>query len=536
MENQAITVGEFYEGDASVRTPSLEDSGDIFDVHDQPANGEFTYPKLDGILLPIVVTNAEVIAPCRWMDGAEVSLTVALNNYYQAMTEENADEVIADVYDFLLHPVELVELIEAPEMKKEEVESPTQTQTTQHAERATGEKQSDNVSPSSQTQHRDHYMNREEELQDVSQKRSDSKKEDEPVKGQVQEISATISGSVATGNDSRPNEDATTIPLAKVETNQKVQAMEMLDEDVVIDTANMPLSVPEQATEPQVYEEVDFSAATEGAAQYIHEVDIPHIDEVLPLDIYGVDSQDERVEDGADSTSDSVSLELEADEPGDDLFDLTKIGDEEGNGSTEAFVSFSYNEDHENPGGSLIDNLTDEAYLGTGAKEQNELIDVQLQAVERIREALSDIIQYADASGPAMQETKSMIESVIAELSYTLGGDKNSATERSEIDIEKELQELLMKLLDDMSLTHESALLDVLALLNREQQLGSEADETAKEIAPTTSLYSRAKSLLFVVSALIKRISSRAIYVGKTVLQLHASDPKGDYQRIVSYS
>jgi len=536
VENQAITVGEFYEGDASVRTSSLEDSGDIFDVHDQPANGEFTYPKLDGILFPVVVANAEVIAPCRWMDGAEVSLTVALNNYYQAMTEENADEVIADVYDFLLHPVELVELIEAPEIEKEKVESPTKTQTTQHAEKTSGEKQSDNVSPSSQTQHRDHYMNREEELHDVSQKRSDSKKEDEPIKDPVQEVSTTISGSGATendrkidialGNDSQSHEDATTIRIAKVETNQEMQTMQILDIDVAAtNIVNTSLSESEQATESQVYEEVDFFyAETESTAQYIHEVDIPHIDEVLPLDIYGVDSQDERVEDGGDNSSDSVSFELEADEPGED------------NGSTEAFVGFSYDEDHENPDESLIDDLTGEAYLGTGAKEQNELIDMQLQAVERIREALSDIAQYADENGPDMQETKSMIESVIAELSYALEDDKNSAAERSEIDIENELQELLMKLLDDMSLTHESALLDALALLNLEQQLGGEADETTKEKAHTTSLYSRAKSLLFVVSALIKRISSRAMYMGKTVLRLHASDPKGDYQRIVSYS
>ena len=79
-----------------------------FEPLEQLAREELLFPKLDGILFPIVLANAEVVAPCRWMGDAEVSLTVALNNYYQMMTEENADEVIADVYEFLARePLEL---------------------------------------------------------------------------------------------------------------------------------------------------------------------------------------------------------------------------------------------------------------------------------------------------------------------------------------------------------------------------------------------------------------------------------------------
>lgn len=59
------------------------------------------FPKLDGVLMPLVAGNADVVAPCPWMDGAEVPLTVAMNNYYQTMTEENADTVIDDVCEFL---------------------------------------------------------------------------------------------------------------------------------------------------------------------------------------------------------------------------------------------------------------------------------------------------------------------------------------------------------------------------------------------------------------------------------------------------
>lgn len=87
------------------RSPDVETEIQ-FEQFDQIETVELLFPKLDGILLPIVIDNAEVVAPCKWMGGAEVSLTVALNNYYQLMTEENADEVIADVYEFLTGQLE----------------------------------------------------------------------------------------------------------------------------------------------------------------------------------------------------------------------------------------------------------------------------------------------------------------------------------------------------------------------------------------------------------------------------------------------
>lgn len=83
------------------RFPDVTDTEAQFEQFDQIKAEELLFPKLDGILLPIVMDNADVVAPCPWMEDAEVSLSVALNNYYRPMTEENADEVIAEVYDFL---------------------------------------------------------------------------------------------------------------------------------------------------------------------------------------------------------------------------------------------------------------------------------------------------------------------------------------------------------------------------------------------------------------------------------------------------
>lgn len=80
---------------------------------------QLSFPKLDGTLFPIVVENADMIAPCPWMGGDEVSLTVALNNYYQPMTEENADEVIADVQAFLANQLQK----EEEKLSEPEVES-----------------------------------------------------------------------------------------------------------------------------------------------------------------------------------------------------------------------------------------------------------------------------------------------------------------------------------------------------------------------------------------------------------------------------
>ena len=84
-----------------VSPSDVEEITALLDADNQCSIEQSSFPKLDGILFPVVVANAEVVAPCRWMGGVEVSLTAALNNYYQSMTEENADEVIADVYEFL---------------------------------------------------------------------------------------------------------------------------------------------------------------------------------------------------------------------------------------------------------------------------------------------------------------------------------------------------------------------------------------------------------------------------------------------------
>ena len=83
------------------RFPDAPETEVQFEQFDQIKTEELLFPKLDGILLPIVMDNADVVAPCQWMGGAEVSLSTALNNYYRPMTEENADEVIAEVYEFL---------------------------------------------------------------------------------------------------------------------------------------------------------------------------------------------------------------------------------------------------------------------------------------------------------------------------------------------------------------------------------------------------------------------------------------------------
>ncbi|MDQ5931990.1 MAG: hypothetical protein QG649_75 [Patescibacteria group bacterium] len=98
----------------------IDDAGFFISTQNEQA----FFPKLDGELFPIVMENADVIAPCAWMDGAEVSLTIALNNYYRPMTEENADDVIADVYDFLSRQIILIEPPEVLEVQTLEVSLP----------------------------------------------------------------------------------------------------------------------------------------------------------------------------------------------------------------------------------------------------------------------------------------------------------------------------------------------------------------------------------------------------------------------------
>jgi len=111
--------------EAVVESPYVQETVVEMGVENEYNAQELAFPKLDGVLFPLVVANAEVTAPCAWMGGMEVSLTAALNNYYQPMTEENADQVITDVYDFLANQASKEEQVQ-PEP---EVEAPREEKT-----------------------------------------------------------------------------------------------------------------------------------------------------------------------------------------------------------------------------------------------------------------------------------------------------------------------------------------------------------------------------------------------------------------------
>ncbi len=119
----------------------------LHDAIDEPGEKP-SFPKLDGILFPIVIANADVIAPCPWMAGAEVTLTEALNNYYQPMSEENADTVISEVIEFLANRVETHEEV------MQEVEPPVEdkkTETTTRVESQPRQNQDTPPAPASVT-------------------------------------------------------------------------------------------------------------------------------------------------------------------------------------------------------------------------------------------------------------------------------------------------------------------------------------------------------------------------------------------------
>jgi hypothetical protein len=84
-----------------------------------------SFPRLDGEVGPLVAANADVVAACWWMGGTEVTLTAAMCNYYTQMTEENADQILADVRDFIANQVTKTEEVEEQgEAEEEEPEKP----------------------------------------------------------------------------------------------------------------------------------------------------------------------------------------------------------------------------------------------------------------------------------------------------------------------------------------------------------------------------------------------------------------------------
>lgn len=82
------------------------------------------FPRLDGEVGPLVAAHADVIAPCRWMGGAEVTLSTAICNYYMIMTEENADQVLADIYEFIANEISGKEELDEQNEEKPESEEP----------------------------------------------------------------------------------------------------------------------------------------------------------------------------------------------------------------------------------------------------------------------------------------------------------------------------------------------------------------------------------------------------------------------------
>lgn len=108
--------------DEAPSSVEVEDQSDVFGNKLNEANTDKqAFPRLDGELFPLVAANADVIAACSWMGGEKVTLTAAMCNYQKPMTEENVDEVISDVYDFLAHRItESEETEEKDEIEEEE--------------------------------------------------------------------------------------------------------------------------------------------------------------------------------------------------------------------------------------------------------------------------------------------------------------------------------------------------------------------------------------------------------------------------------
>jgi hypothetical protein len=63
-----------------------------------------SFPRLDGELMPLVMSNANTVVMCPWMSG-EVTLSDAMINYYRPMTEDIAGEIIAELYNLLANQV-----------------------------------------------------------------------------------------------------------------------------------------------------------------------------------------------------------------------------------------------------------------------------------------------------------------------------------------------------------------------------------------------------------------------------------------------
>lgn len=486
-----------------MRSPDILETEIQFEQFDQIETVELLFPKLDGILLPIVIDNAEVLAPCPWMEGAEVSLTVALNNYYQLMTEENADEVIADVYKFLagqLEPEKVSELELEPELDPtiliiQREEYVVVNETAEHIGEAPI-----NIPPI--------HTNTELEAAPIASPKQT------PVETLTTRQTVPVRRQTNVAVESPAKDLSRTYP--QTEHQEKiVEAREIIQpavvQDITLVTGELYLVEEPLALEVDLAPQVDHHPlAAQAVAGEI--VDEPATSEViLPI-------------------SANQGVEAVKDEPPAETHEIKTITidpqqeplrhNDEDSEMDEEFIVYDYpeaNELPEKPDASYAIETTLQSVETDESEPSDGEIDVATQKINSLLTELCQSTEVHEANETDNIATLRKLANVIAELSksFELNEDDIDSAASDEL-IEERLLELYISLLEDLSLEHTREFAHLLARLTLEPQTSREDDASRSR----SIIHKKIKGLTIIVKKL-KKAWNHVVAIGKLALRSH---------------
>jgi len=451
---------------------------------------ELAFPMLDGILFPLVVANAEVVAPCPWLDNAEVSLTVALNNYYQPMTEEDASAIIADVYEFLANQVqqqeqeqdEQIEVLLSPEKQVEEskpesfpkeapvssaaIESETPLQeielSVEEPPVAPGAPVTKPMIRPNEAVRTENPVVEEQHAQDKT-----AASTHRPIVQETQEAPATLD-----------------VPNIILEPSVTLPAVELYENDEPI------MEVPEYLAEA-VHEaaKIDSEEATETVAIQENELRETLADEFAP------------------ATFDEVAKNYEADECPE-----LEVGEPDVEDEDWDTIDLTYQ----------IPTIAD-ADFEIAEIQSSEVIEDDI-AFESLQASLVELVEYLEPDELDIIETIDEIVENIIGLTLTLEANDDEILEIIEQEIQQEVMMLLTEILNEPAFMRKAELIDLLTQVITQQsflweEVGVSEEEEEHEAVATRSI----RALITIVQAvisMIQRTLAQAESIGKSVVGL----------------
>jgi hypothetical protein len=524
-------------GEVLIQALELEELETQPDIEYPDVTEQLSFPKLDGILFPIVVANADIIAPCPWMGGNEVSLTTALNNYYQPMTEENADTVIADVFDFLANRIVIDESKELQETETQEDEVDDEKKVSEDAtkipQRPSYKDKRINTEKRVQTQSRvtkaPAVPQMARAVAPVRENRETAREDLTKVEREPIDEAPTSSVHQATIPEESPDMPRLLkeSDIVSIRDDSKMEPSDTPDQDVAIRPVSVP-SEPETSDEHET-EDIRPVFAVDMIRPAVPDVGLRDIEELSHQETEPDLTLPEQLEDIAD---------IVADDPG-------PIGEEDR--SIEARLASTVQEpDAEDSGAeawseilaSNEDNPDVSEEQGAEDKSQVETDDLEPSVqsslmTEKINGLLMDLTRQAEIDESDILEIANKLVDEIAEMSLNLEVGNDDEVTTNETDIKKELRESYVELLDTMTLGHKEELADLLTYVTLELQaknLEADATEGLDEIDDKvlhTIIHKQIKGLAVIVSTM-KKALARVMAVGRSALMLHIVNPAKD--------